>query len=432
MRRRVVITGMGVVTPLGWTVDDLFTSQIEGRTAVGPITRFDARTFPTTFASEVSGFDLGRFIRDAANYEHCGLNTHFALAAAKTAIEDAGLLNPSKGDRSRMGVYLGSGEGSDEFPALVRGLAHASPKAGHGPVDSGEFTRVMLQWMDGPREGEQEMYTPAGHIAEKFVLDGPNQACQTACAASSQAIGEALDMIRWGDADVMVAGGSHSMIHPLGVSGFNRLTALSQRNDSPRSASRPFDLNRDGFVIGEGAGLVVLEELEHAKKRKANIYAELTGYGTTADAYRMTDPHPEGRGAIRAIAEAIADAGLKPTDIGYINAHGTSTQANDSTETAAIKSVFGEAAKKVPISSSKSMLGHLIAAAGVVELVISVVALRKGVVPPTINYETPDPACDLDYVPNTAREVRFRHVLSNSFGFGGQNIALVASKFLEG
>ncbi|MBA4190085.1 MAG: beta-ketoacyl-[acyl-carrier-protein] synthase II [Planctomycetaceae bacterium] len=429
MRRRVVITGMGVVTPLGCTVDDLFTSQIEGRTAVGPITRFDARTFPTTFASEVVGFDLGRFVRDADHYKHCGLNTHFALAAGKAAMEDAGLLDPAKGDRTRMGVYLGSGEGSDEFPALVRGLAHASPKEGNGPVDSGEFIRVMLEWMDGPREGEQEMYTPAGHLAETFALDGPNQACQTACAASSQAIGEALDMIRWGDADVMVAGGSHSMIHPLGVSGFNRLTALSQRNESPRTASRPFDLNRDGFVIGEGAGLIVLEELEHAKKRGANIYAELTGYGTTADAYRMTDPHPEGRGAIRAIAEAIADAGLKPTDIGYINAHGTSTQANDSTETAAIKSVFGEGAKKVPISSSKSMLGHLIAAAGVVELVISIVAMRKGVVPPTINYETPDPVCDLDYVPNVAREVRFRHVLSNSFGFGGQNIALVASLF---
>jgi len=431
MRRRVVITGMGVVTPLGCTVDDLFTSQIEGRTVVGPITRFDARTFPTTFASEVTDFELNRFIRDASRYAHCGMNTHFGLAACKTAMEDAGLLNPAKGDRSRMGVYLGSGEGSDEFPALVRGLAHASPKAGPGHVDSGEFTRVMLEWMDGPREGEQEMHTPAGHIAEMFALDGPNQACQTACAASSQAIGEALDIIRWGDADVMVAGGSHSMIHPLGVSGFNRLTALSQRNSCPSTASRPFDLNRDGFVIGEGAGLIILEELEHAKKRGAHIYAELTGYGTTADAYRMTDPHPEGRGAIRAIAEAISDAGLKPTDIGYINAHGTSTQANDSTETAAIKGVFGEAAWKVPISSSKSMLGHLIAAAGVVELVISVMAMRKGVVPPTINYETPDPDCDLDYVPNTAREIKFDHVLSNSFGFGGQNIALVVSRFIE-
>jgi 3-oxoacyl-[acyl-carrier-protein] synthase II len=430
MRRRVVITGMGVVTPLGQTVPDLFASQVEGRTAVGPITRFDARTFPTTFASEVKGFELGKYVRDAARFRNCGLNTHFALAAAKQAVEDAGLADPAKGDRSRMGVYLGSGEGSDEFPVLVRGIAHAAADS-PGKVNPGEFTRVMLKWMNGPREGEQEMFSPAGHVAGEFHLEGPNAACQTACAASSQAIGEALDLIRCGDADVMVAGGSHSMIHPLGVTGFNRLTALSQRNDSPRTASRPFDATRDGFVIGEGAGLVVIEELEHAKKRGAHIYAELTGYGTTADAYRMTDPHPEGRGAIRCMADAISDAGLAPADIGYINAHGTSTQANDSTETAAIKAVFGEYAKRVPISSSKSMLGHLIAAAGVVELVICVMALRKGVVPPTINYQYPDPVCDLDYVPNAAREVRFRHVLSNSFGFGGQNISLVASRFAD-
>jgi len=430
MRRRVVITGMGVVTPLGSTVAELFTSQIEGRTAVGPITRFDARTFPTTFASEVKDFDLGKFIRNAERYHNCGLNTQFALAAARHALEDANLLDAGKGDRSRMGVYLGSGEGSDEFPALVRGLAHASTP-GSQAVNAGEFVNVMLKWMNGPRESEQEMFTPAGHLAGVFALEGPNQACQTACAASSQAIGEALDIIRVGEADVMVAGGSHSMIHPLGVTGFNRLTALSQRNESPCTASRPFDRERDGFVIGEGAGLVVLEELEHAKKRGATIYAELTGYGTTADAYRMTDPHPQGRGAIRCMNDALRDASLKPTDIGYINAHGTSTQANDSTETAAIKGVFGEYAKSVPVSSSKSMLGHLIAAAGVVELVISVVALRRGIVPPTINYGTPDPECDLDYVPNVAREVRFRHVLSNSFGFGGQNIALIASRFSE-
>jgi 3-oxoacyl-[acyl-carrier-protein] synthase II len=431
MQRRVVITGMGVVTPLGCTVNELFANQVEGRTAVGPITRFDAHSFPTTFASEVKGFELGKFIRDTSRYFRCGLNTQFALAAGKQAVADAGLLDPTKGDRSRMGVYLGSGEGSDEFPVLVRGLAAASPVEGNGPVNPGEFVRVMLDWMDGPREGEQEMYTPAGHVAGLCALDGPNLACQTACAASSQAIGEALDLIRCGDADVMVAGGSHSMIHPLGVSGFNRLTALSQRNDSPRTASRPFDATRDGFVIGEGAGLVVLEELEHAKQRGAQIYAELTGYGTTSDAYRMTDPHPQGRGAIRCMNDAIAEAGLKPTDIGYINAHGTSTQANDSTETAAIKAVFGDYARKVPISSSKSMLGHLIAAAGVVELVICVMALRRGVIPPTINYQHPDPVCDLDYVPNQSREIRFRHVLSNSFGFGGQNISLVASRFSE-
>jgi 3-oxoacyl-[acyl-carrier-protein] synthase II len=275
------------------------------------------------------------------------------------------------------------------------------------------------------------MHTTIGHLGNIFALDGPNIACQTACAASSQAIGEAAELIRAGDADVMAAGGAHSMLHPLGIAGFNRLTALSQRNDSPQTASRPFDLTRDGFVIGEGAGMVILEELEHAKKRGAPIYAEITGYGTTADAYRMTDPHPQGKGAVRAMANALSDAGLKPADIGYINAHGTSTQANDSAETAAIKAVFGERAYKIPVSSSKSMLGHLIAAAGVVELVICVEAMRKGVLPPTINYQTPDPECDLDYIPNVAREHRVDHVLSNSFGFGGQNIALTVSRFKD-
>jgi 3-oxoacyl-[acyl-carrier-protein] synthase II len=430
MRRRVVITGMGVVTPLGHTVADLFASQVEGRTAVGPITRFDARTFPTTFASEVKGFDLARYLKDPSRYKLCGVNTQFALGAAKQALEDAGLLDPARGDRGRMGVYLGSGEGAEDFPALVNSIAVAT-EPGKSAADPGTFTRHMQHAINGPWEGEQEMYTPVGYVANEYALDGPNFACQTACAASSQAIGEALELIRANDADVMVAGGSHSMIHPLGITGFNRLTALSQRNDSPRTASRPFDLTRDGFVIGEGAGLVVLEELEHAKKRGATIYAELTGYGTTADAYRMTDPHPEGRGAIRCMADALKDAGLKPTDIGYINAHGTSTQANDSTETAGIKAVFGSHAYNVPISSSKSMLGHLIAAAGVVELVISVMAMRKGVLPPTINYQTPDPELDLDYIPNAAREKKVDHVLSNSFGFGGQNISLTLSRFRD-
>jgi 3-oxoacyl-[acyl-carrier-protein] synthase II len=298
-------------------------------------------------------------------------------------------------------------------------------------VNPAKFCAEIMQVLDRQREPEIEMHTTIGHMAHAFALDGPNIACQTACAASSQAIGEALELIRAGDADAIAAGGAHSMLHPLGIAGFNRLTALSQRNDSPRTASRPFDLTRDGFVIGEGAGIVVLEELEHAKKRGANIYAELTGYGTTADAYRMTDPHPQGKGAIRAMADAVRDAGLSPADIGYINAHGTSTQANDSAETAAIKAVFGQRAYNIPVSSSKSMLGHLIAAAGVVELVICVEALRKGVLPPTINYQTPDPECDLDYIPNAAREKRVDHVLSNSFGFGGQNIALTVSRFRD-
>ncbi|QJW96110.1 beta-ketoacyl-[acyl-carrier-protein] synthase family protein [Frigoriglobus tundricola] len=429
MRRRVVITGMGVITPLGYTPAELFANQIEGRTAVGPITHFDAHAFPTTFASEVKNFDLAQFLPDPTPYIRCGVNTHFALAAGRLALADAGLLDP-KGDRSRMGVYLGSGEGKEDFDALITSNATATP-VGERSANIRQATKLLYERLSGPDESEQEMYVPSGHLANAFALDGPFASCQTACAASSQAIGEAVEIIRFGEADVMLAGGSHSMISPLGVTGFNRLTALSQRNDSPATASRPFDLTRDGFVIGEGAGLLVLEELEHAKARGANILAELTGYGSTADAYRMTDPHPQGRGAIRAMQDALADSGLAPTDIGYINAHGTSTQANDSAETAGIKSVFGPYAYKVPVSSSKSMLGHLIAAAGVVELAITVMALRKGIVPPTINYQTPDPECDLDYVPNQAREVRFKHALSNSFGFGGQNIALVVSAFRD-
>jgi 3-oxoacyl-[acyl-carrier-protein] synthase II len=274
-----------------------------------------------------------------------------------------------------------------------------------------------------------EMHMTTGRIAEVFNLQGPNMTCQTACAASSQAIGEATEVIRHGDAEIMLSGGAHSMIHPFGVTGFNRLTALSTRNDQPQKASRPFDLNRDGFVLGEGAGMVVLEELEHAKSRGAHIYAEIMGYGTTADAFRVTDSHEDGRGASAAIRNALKDSGLPNEAIGYVNAHGTSTKVNDRAETLALKSVFGEHAYKIPISSSKSMLGHLICAAGVVELIISVSAMRQEVLPPTINYETPDPECDLDYIPNEARSKKVEHVLSNSFGFGGQNISLIVSRF---
>lgn len=431
MRRRVVITGMGVIAPLGHTPAELYASQIEGRTAVGPFTRFDARTMPTTFASEVQGFELSRYLKhDLERYLHCGVNTQFAIAATKEALADAGLLDEGKGDRSRFGVYLGSGEGAEDFPALINSVGIATP-AGGSVADPSRFCAAIHDVLDPLREPEVEMHTTIGHMGNIFSLDGPNIACQTACAASSQAIGEAVELIRAGDADVMAAGGAHSMLHPLGIAGFNRLTALSQRNDSPSTASRPFDLTRDGFVIGEGAGIVILEELEHAKKRGATIYGELTGYGSTADAYRMTDPHPQGKGAIRCMAEALKDAGLRPADVGYINAHGTSTQANDSAETAAIKAVFGAQAYNIPVSSSKSMLGHLIAAAGVAELVICAMAMRKGVLPPTINYETPDPECDLDYIPNVAREKRVDHILSNSFGFGGQNISLILSRFRD-
>jgi 3-oxoacyl-[acyl-carrier-protein] synthase II len=266
---------------------------------------------------------------------------------------------------------------------------------------------------------------PAGHLASLFNAQGPNLNCLTACAASSQAIGEAAEIIRRGDADAMLSGGAHSMIHPFGVTGFNLLTALSTRNDDPARASRPFDRDRDGFVLGEGAGMVVLEDLEHARARGAQIYGEILGYGSSADAYRITDIHPEGRGAVTCIKMALRDARLNPEDLGYINAHGTSTSVNDKVETMAIKGALGQAAYKVPVSSIKSMMGHLIAAAGSVEAIACLLAIDRGVLPPTINYETPDPDCDLDYVPNAAREANVRYALSNSFGFGGQNISLI-------
>ena len=427
-RRRVVITGMGAITPLGHTVQDLYANQLEGMSGAGPIFRFDARSFPTTFASQVKDFDLGKYIRDPAKYRECGLNTMFALAAARQALADAELLDSAKVDRTALGVYLGSGEGSHDFPNLTLSMAQATPAAGY-KVDPTAFYKQSFATFGPNHEYEMEMHTTAGHVADVYDLQGPNYTCQTACAASGQAVGEALELIRRGDADVMVTGGSHSMIHPFGVTGFNLLTTLSTRNEAPTKASRPFDLNRDGFVLGEGAGMVVLEELEHAKRRGANIYAELVGYGTTADAYRVTDSHPDGRGAIACIKGALRDSGLKPTDIGYVNAHGTSTHVNDRAETVAIKDVFGEYAYKLPVSSSKSMLGHLICAAGVVELITSVMTIRRGVMVPTINYETPDPDCDLDYVPNVAREKKVDHVLSNSFGFGGQNVSLIVSRF---
>jgi 3-oxoacyl-[acyl-carrier-protein] synthase II len=428
MCRRVVITGMGAVTPLGHSVEQLFRSQIEGRSGIGWTTRFDAGTFPTRFAAEVKDFDLGRFVKDPQRWQHSGVNSQFAAAAAQQALADADLLDNNRVDRTRIGVYLGSGEGIQDFHNLMSLVAHSYQREQRA-VDAVAFSRGGLASFHPAKEAEQELHTTPAHLAAHFDLQGPNFNCLTACAASSQALGEATELIRHGDADLMLSGGAHSMIHPLGVTGFNLLTALSTYNEDPARASRPFDLHRDGFVLGEGAGMLVLEELEHARKRGAPLYAEVTGYGTTADAFRVTDSHPDGRGAIACIQMALKDSGLAPADIGYINAHGTSTQVNDKVETLAIKKVFGDSAYQVPISSSKSMLGHLIAAAGAVELIITVTALRRGVLPPTMNYEVPDPECDLDYIPNVAREKRIRHALSNSFGFGGQNISLIVSRF---
>ncbi|MGL4553085.1 MAG: beta-ketoacyl-[acyl-carrier-protein] synthase family protein [Gemmataceae bacterium] len=428
MRRRVVITGTGAVTPLGHNVKDTVEGQLAGKSGVGPIRQFNASTFPTTFAAEVKDFDLAAHVPERGPWDHAGPNTRFAFAAAKQALGQAGLTDDGKADRARFGVYLGSGEGVQDFHALLWVLSKNYTPATRS-IDIPGFTRGTLEMFHADREAEQELHTTAAHLARYYHLDGPNLSCLTACAASSQAIGEATELIRHGDADVMLAGGAHSMIHPFGVTGFNLLTALSQRNDAPQKASRPFDLNRDGFVLGEGAGMLVLEELEHAKRRGANILAELTGYGSTADAFRVTDSHEDGRGAIACITGAIKDSGLSPDQIDYINAHGTSTKVNDRAESLAAKAVFGERAYKVPMSSSKSMLGHLIAAGGAVELITCVEAIHRGWIPPTINYETPDPECDLDYVPNRAREHKVRHALSNSFGFGGQNISLLVSKF---
>ncbi len=426
--RRVVITGMGAITPLGNSVTEVFEGQLQGRSGVGPITLFNARRFPTQFAAQVKDFDLGRYVQEPKRWENSGVNSRFAAAAAQQALADAELLDTPHLDRTRCGVYLGSGEGIQDFDHLVWLVAQAYHPQRRA-VDTALFARGGVQQFHPQREFEQEPHTTPAHLADYFNLQGPNYNCLTACAASSQAIGEAAELIRHGDADLMLSGGAHSMIHPFGLSGFNLLTALSTNNAAPTKASRPFDLHRDGFVLGEGAGMLVLEELDHARRRRAPIYAEVTGYGSTADAFRITDSHPDGRGAIACIQDALTDSGLSPADIGYINAHGTSTQVNDTVETLAIKKVFGAGAYAIPISSTKSMMGHLIAAAGAVELISSVMALRRGVLPPTINYEVPDPECDLDYIPNVARERRVRHVLSNSFGFGGQNVSLIVSRF---
>jgi 3-oxoacyl-[acyl-carrier-protein] synthase II len=430
MKRRVVITGMGAITPLGHSAEAMFNAQLEGRSGVAETTIFNASRFPTRFAAEVKNFNLADHISDPQRWANSGANSCFAAAAARQALADAGLLDNDRVDRTRIGVYLGCGEGIQDFQNLISLIArNYDPE--RRQVNTASFSRGGLKEFHPGREFEQELHTAPGHLADYFGLEGPNFNCLTACAASSQALGEARELIRHGDADVMLAGGAHSMIHPFGVTGFNRLTALSTRNDDPLRASRPFDLHRDGFVLGEGAGMLVLEELEHAKRRGATIYAELTGYGSTADAFRVTDSHPEGRGAIACISLALADSGLPKDAIGYINAHGTSTKVNDLVETLAIKKVFGEVAYRIPTSSSKSMLGHLIAAAGAVELITCVLALRRGALPPTINYETPDPECDLDYIPNEARERRAHHALSNSFGFGGQNISLIVSRFTK-
>ncbi|HEV7278578.1 MAG TPA: beta-ketoacyl-[acyl-carrier-protein] synthase family protein [Pirellulaceae bacterium] len=425
MRRRVVVTGIGMVNPMGHDVESVWKGLKESRSGVGKITIFDASNFPTKIAAEVKNWGVELVGENPKDWELRGRHTRFAIGAAKQAVEVSGFMN-SGIDPIEVGVYLGSGEGNQDFLAFAGMMAAALEG---GELNLVKFCKQGLKTLNPTIELEQEPNMPAGHVAALFDAQGPNSNCLTACAASSQAIGEATEMIRRGDATIMISGGTHSMIHPFGVTGFNLLTALSTNNADPTKASRPFDARRDGFVIGEGSSMVVLEELEHALKRGAPIFGEIVGYGTTADAYRITDIPPDGHGAIAAMKMALADAKLTTADIDYINAHGTSTTVNDKVETLACKQVFGERAKQVPISSTKSMMGHLIAAAGATELIVCLMAIRDNVVPPTINYENPDPNCDLDYIPNEAREVQCDVALSNSFGFGGQNVALIARRF---
>lgn len=431
MTRRVVVTGIGWITPLGHDIESAWARIINGESGIAKTTIFDAGTFPTQFAAEVKGFDLRKFLgADYDSHHEVSRQASFALAAAKLAWADSKLTDAKKLDRTRIGVYLGGGEGPMDFDnftaAAVEGWNYAE-----NDLDTQRWADVAYQRLKEIVEAEQDPNMAAGHIAQLFGVEGPNFNTLTACAASTQAIGEATNMIRRGDADIMISGGCHSMIHPFGVTGFNRLTALSTRNDTCVTASRPFDRTRDGFVLGEGAGMLILEELSHAQARGAKILCEIAGYGSTADAFRITDIHEDGRGGIAAMRAALQDAGKKPEDIDYISAHGTGTQENDKIESLAIRGVFGDIAKKVPVSSVKSMLGHLIAAAGACELITCVLAIRDQVLPPTMNYQTPDPVCDLDYVPNAARKTKVRTCLSNSFGFGGQNDTLVVTVFQQ-
>ena len=428
---RVVITGMGWITPMGHSIDAVWKRLLNGESGISKTTIFDASTFPTTFSAEVKDYRLEDFVPNVKDHEGIGRNTQFALGACAQAWKMARLPpleSQSSLDLDRVGIYLGSGEGSLDFDAYTS-AALASWQPETGTIDAVKWAEIAFERMQVTRELEQEPNMPLSHLALLTGARGPAMNCLTACAASTQAIGEATEILRRGDADVMIGGGAHSMIHPFGVTGFNRLTALSTLNENPVAASRPFDLQRGGFVLGEGAGMVILETLDHAQKRGAKILAEVVGYGSTADAFRITDQDPDGLGAIAAMREALADANLTPADVDYINAHGTGTKENDSNETTAVKSVFGPHAKSVPVSSIKSMMGHLIAAAGAVEMICCVLALRDQMLPPTTNLQNPDPECDLDYVPNQARAAKVDVAVSNSFGFGGQNDTIIVKRF---
>jgi 3-oxoacyl-[acyl-carrier-protein] synthase II len=407
-------------------VEDTWRAMLEGRSAVRPTFLFDASTYPTTFSAQVADYDLAKHLpATAERHRHAGRHGRFALGAAAEAWLQSRMEGTKDLDRTRLGLYLGSGEGSLDFDNFTSTLVDSWRD---GQVDTKAWATFALQRMDLFREVEQESNMVLSHLAGEFGVMGPAFNVLTACAASTQAIGEAALLVRRGDVDVAITGGAHSMIHPFGMTGFNRLTALSTRNDDLAHACRPFDGARDGFVLGEGASMMILEDYDFARARGAKMLAEIVGYGSSADAFRITDQDPEGDGAAGSMRQALADAGLAPGDIDYISAHGTGTKQNDSVETRGVKAVFGELAPKVPMSSVKSMVGHLIAAAGATELITCVLAIRDQIVPPTINYEHRDPDCDLDYVPNVARRTKVEICMSNSFGFGGQNNTLIVTR----
>jgi 3-oxoacyl-[acyl-carrier-protein] synthase II len=430
---RVVITGMGIVCPLGHDIENVWRAMLAGKSGVAKTTIFDASTFPTTFSAEVKNYDFTKFTKNPHLHKDGNRGSRFAIGAAAQACKQAGINvetdHPADGiDRKRMGIYLGAGEGAANHEAFFGAIA-AGWNDQTNQMDWLKWTDVAAREMKAMHELEQEANMPAAHLAVLTGARGPIRSCLTACAASTQAIGEATMLIRRGDADVIIAGGAHSMIHPLGQTGFNRLTALSTRNDTPQTASRPFTASRDGFILGEGAAIVILESLTSAKKRGVQILAEVIGYGSSTDAFRVTDMHEDGRGPIQAMDAAIDDAGITYKDIDYVNAHGTSTQENDSIETKAIKAVFKERAKQIAISSIKSMMGHLIGAAGAAELITCALAIRDGIVPATINFNDPDPQLDLDYVPNKPRKMRVDIAMKESFGFGGQNDVVIIKKY---
>ena len=411
--RRVVLTGLGALTPVGNTTEEFWSALKQGKSGIGPITRFDTTGYATRIAGEVRNFDEGRYV-DKKEARRLDPYLKYAVATSVMAVEDAAL-DPAKVDATRFGVCIGSGIGG--ITTLIEGEDTRRTK---GADRVSPFVVPMLI-----------INMASGLVSMRFGAKGPNSSVVTACATGNHAIGDAYKIIERDDADIMIAGGAEAIIVPLTIAGFCSMKAMSTRNEEPEKASRPFDAGRDGFVCGEGAGIVVLEALEHAVRRDARIYAEVVGYGMTGDAHHMTAPDPDGDGAARAMQLALRDGEIETGAVGYINAHGTSTPYNDKFETIAIKRVFGDHARRLAVSSTKSMTGHLLGAAGGVEAVATTLALYHGLLPPTINYETPDPDCDLDYVPNQARKVDVEYALSNAFGFGGTNAALLFKRYEE-